>query len=80
MKNKLTDLDNHLFAAMERLNDEGLSVEQIESEARRADAIVDLADKIIENSRTKLAAAKLWGEHGAAIMPMLPKLGGPGEQ
>ncbi len=79
MKNKLGDLDNHLFAAMERLNDESLSIEDIEREAKRADALVDLADKIIENSRTKLAAAKLWGEHGAAIMPMLPKVGGPSE-
>ncbi len=79
MKNKLGDLDNHLFAAMERLNDESLSIEDIEREAKRADALVDLADKIIENSRTKLAAAKLWGEHGAAILPMLPKVGGPSE-
>ncbi len=79
MKNKLGDLDNHLFAAMERLNDESLSIEDIEREAKRADALVDMADKIIENSRTKLAAAKLWGEHGAAIMPMLPKVGGPSE-
>jgi len=36
MKNKLGDLNNHLFAALERLNDESLSVEQIETEAKRA--------------------------------------------
>lgn len=76
MKNKLGDLDNHLFAALERLGDEDLSIEDIEREAKRADAIVDVADKIIENNRTKLQAAKLWGEYGAEVMPMLPKIGG----
>lgn len=76
MKNKLGNLDDHLFMAIERLNDEGLTAEQIESEARRADAIVDLADKVIENSRTKISAARLFAEHGDKIMPMLPKIGG----
>ena len=80
MKNKLGNLDDHLFMAIERLNDEGLTAEQIESEARRADAIVDLADKVIENSRTKISAARLFAEHGDKIMPMLPKIGGPSEQ
>ncbi len=79
MKNKLGNLDDHLFAAIERLNDEGLTAEQIESEARRADAIVDLADKVIENSRTKISAARLYAERGDRIMPMLPKIGGGGE-
>lgn len=79
MKNKLGNLDDHLFMAIERLNDEGLTAEQIESEARRADAIVDLADKVIENSRTKISAARLYAEHGDRIMPMLPKIGGGGE-
>lgn len=80
MNNKLINLDDHLFMAIERLNEEDLTEEQIENEARRAEAIVALADKVIENSRTKLAAAKLWAEHGDKVMPMLPKIGGPSEQ
>lgn len=76
MKNKLGDLNNHLFAALERLGDESLTPDQIDQEAKRAVAIVAVADKIIDNADTQLKAAKLWAEHGSAIMPMLPKVGG----
>lgn len=79
MKNRMSDLNNHLFAALERLSDEGLSDDQIGTEARRADAIVSVADKIISNATLQLNAAKLWAEHGSAILPMLPKIG-TGEQ
>lgn len=75
MKNKLGDLNNHLFAALERLSDEDMTPEQIDQEAKRAAAIVGVADKIIGNANTQLTAAKLWAEHGQAIMPMLPKVG-----
>jgi len=75
MRNKLGDLNNHLFAALERLADEDMTADQIEQEAKRADAIVSVADKIIGNADLQLKAARLWADHGAAIMPMLPKIG-----
>ena len=77
MKNRMSDLNNHLFAALERLSDETLDPDQISTEAKRADAIVAVADKIIGNASLQLNAAKLWAEHGSAILPMLPKIGGP---
>ena len=55
MKNRLSDLNNHLFAQLERLADENLSAEAIESEVKRSSAIVDLADKIVDNARLTLA-------------------------
>jgi ribosomal protein L17 len=58
-KNKLSDLNDHLFAALERLNDEELTAEQIESEAKRADAIMGISDKIIANAKITLDAMKL---------------------
>jgi ribosomal protein L17 len=58
-KNKLSDLNDHLFAALERLNDEELTSEQIESEAKRADAIMGISDKIIANAKITLDAMKL---------------------
>ena len=58
-KNKLSDLNDHLFAALERLNDEDLTTEQIEAEAKRADAIIGVSDKIIGTARITLDAMKL---------------------
>lgn len=75
MKNKLGDLNNHLFAQLERLADEDLSDEKIETEARRAEAIVAIADKITGNASLQLKAAGLFAEHGERILPMLPKIG-----
>ena len=43
MKNKLSDLNDHLFAQIERLGDEDLSDEQIEKEAKRADLYTQYA-------------------------------------
>ena len=75
MKTKLSDLNEHLFMQLERLNDDDLSAEEIEREARRADAIVAIADQITDNAELKLKAAKLFAEHGSAILPMLPQIG-----
>lgn len=75
MKNKLGDLNNHLFAQLERLADETLSAEQIEHEAKRAEAIVAVADHITGVADIQLKAARLFADHGQAILPMLPQIG-----
>ena len=74
-RNKLGDLDNHLFAQLERLADENLTAEQIEQEVSRSDAIIGIADKVIGNARLKLDAAKLYATHGPSIKEMLPMIG-----
>lgn len=75
MKNKLSDLNNHLFAQLERLSEEGISAEKIEQEAKRAEAIVTVADQITRNADLQLKAAKLFADHGQAVLPMLPQIG-----
>lgn len=55
MKNKRIDLNNHLFAQIERLSEEGISAEQIENEAKRADAIVAVSDQILAAAKLELA-------------------------
>ena len=74
MANKLGDLDDHLFAALDRLRGD-LTAEQIEAEARRAGAIVDIADQVLAGAKIKIDAAKLFGAHGSQILPMLPQIG-----
>lgn len=72
MKNKLSDLNDHLFAQMERLGEEDLTAEQIEQEARRGGAMVAVADTIIRNAALQLQAAKIAFEGGADPVPYLP--------
>lgn len=64
MKNKLSDLNNHLFAQIERLGDEDLDTDQIEKEAKRGEAIVAVADQIIRNADLQFKASSLLAKHG----------------
>ena len=57
-KNTLVDLNNHLFAEMERLGDEDLKGEELEEELARAREIASVGTQIILNAKTMLDAAK----------------------
>lgn len=78
MKNKLQDLNDHLFAQLERLSEEGLSQEAIEAESKRARAIVDVSDQIVNIADMKIQAARLYASHGDRILPHLPQIGSVG--
>lgn len=58
MRNHLTDLNDHLFAEMERLSDEDLTDEQIEREIKRAKAVTSVAQAIVANGNLALRAAE----------------------
>lgn len=75
MASSLSDLNNHLFAQLERLAAGEMTSEQIDQEAKRAQAIVSVADQIITNANLQLNAAKLFANHGQSVLPMLPKIG-----
>lgn len=53
-RNKMEDLRNHLFAALERLNDEELTSEQVESEVKKAKAISGLSNALIETAKLEI--------------------------
>lgn len=77
MKNKLSDLNNHLFAQLERLGDEDLTAEQIEAEAKRSDAIVEVSEQILRNADLHLKAATLIANHGERFHDKLPMIEAP---
>ncbi|MCT3661070.1 hypothetical protein HZR00_00885 [Elizabethkingia anophelis] len=57
-RNKLSDLNDHLFAQMERLSDESMSAEQLELEIKRSKAIEGVSKQILGNSKIVLEATK----------------------
>lgn len=71
MRNKQIDLHNHLFEAIERLNDNSLSGEELDREIRRAKAVMGLANSIIDNGKLALAAAEYREEYGVSLSPVL---------
>lgn len=57
-RNKMEDLRDHLFAALERLNDEDLNQEQLEAELRKAKAISHLSGAIVETAKVEIEFIK----------------------
>jgi hypothetical protein len=73
-KNKLSDLNDHLFEQLERLNDDDLNGDELAREIDRASAMNSVAKQIVDNGRLQLSALKLQAEHfrpGAKLPPML---------
>lgn len=64
MKNTLSDLNNALFEQLERLNDEDLSADKLETEIGRSQAMVSVADRIVDNAKLQLDAVKFATENG----------------
>ncbi len=67
MKNRLTDLNDILFAQLERLTDDELTDEQISQELQRTSAVVQIADRIVDTAQLQLDAAKLISGNGGAV-------------
>ena len=72
---KLSDLNTHLFAQLDRLSAQGLTADQIDQEVKRAGAIVSIADQVVSNASTQLKAAQLFGQFGPSVLPHLPQIG-----
>ena len=65
MQNKLIDLNNHLFAQLERLSDEDIHGDNLKEEIDRAKAVSNIADKIIQNGNLSLKAVQYAQEYSA---------------
>jgi len=64
MRNTMADLNNYLFEAIERINDDSLDDEGLEREIKRSEAVTNVASAIISNAETQLKAIKHMDEYG----------------
>jgi len=71
MKNKLIDLNNHLFAQLERLSDEDNSGDKLQEEIERSKAVGSIARNIIDNARLALDAQKALGDSVRTLPAMI---------
>lgn len=53
------DLNNHLFMALERLNDESLTGDELAREIERSKAVADVASQVISNANTRIKVVSL---------------------
>lgn len=67
MKNKLADLNDHLFCQMERLSNEELKGDELKEEIERSKAVTSVAHAIIGNGKLVLEAQQRFG--GTAPAP-----------
>lgn len=80
MKNKLIDLNNHLFAQIEKLSDDDLSNDQLGMEILRSKAIADIADRIISNAELELKAQVAISEYLIKKPPLMLGIDGYEEE
>jgi hypothetical protein len=73
-KNRLSDLNDHPFAQLERLADENLTPEQIETEFKRGSADASIADQILRPATLQVQAAKIMSDHGHDPASYLPRV------
>lgn len=69
MKNRATDVADHLMAQLERLGDEDMRIEELEAEIKRASAIANIAREWTSLQRTAIDAAKVM--HETSVLPVV---------
>lgn len=67
MKNKLSDLNNHLFAQLERLGDESLTKDELDMEIQRSKAIAEVSKQVVSNASLALDAQKFKTEYANRV-------------
>jgi hypothetical protein len=66
MKNKISDLRDHLFETLERLKDDSLDLEQ---EVTRAKAIREVGAVLIESAKVEVDFINAVGGNGTGFIP-----------
>ena len=74
MKNTLGDLNNHLFAQLEKIGCEDLVGEELEEELRRTEAMAKISEQIVKNEELQFKAMKHMDEYGYERKKMVPTM------
>lgn len=61
-KNRITDLNNHLFLQLERLNNEDLKGDDLKQEIKRAKAVSGVANQLINGARVCVDGMKAFNQ------------------
>lgn len=77
MTSTLNDLNNHLFAQLDRLSEDCKTPEDIEAECQRAKAVVRIAEQIIHSSQVQLQAVTVLAQHGDRFKGMVAQIAPP---
>jgi hypothetical protein len=72
MKNRLIDLNDHLFAQLERLGDEDLNEVELATELKRANAMASVGKQIVSNAKLAFDVAKFRSEGSLIAVNGLP--------
>lgn len=64
MRNTISDLNNYLFEALEKLSDDSLDNETMDKELKRSKAITNVAKTIIDNGKLGLDVMKHLNDYG----------------
>lgn len=75
-RNKIIDLNDYLFAQLERLSDESLNEEALNKEIRRTASLTDVADRIIKGGDL-LLRARIAADNTVSGDKILPAILGP---
>ena len=75
MNNNLKSLNNYLFEAIERINDDSLDEKALDRELKKGKAVKDIAGTIIDNAKLMLDAQKHFDDMGKNIVIENPMLG-----
>lgn len=74
-RNTLSDLNNHLFEQMERLNDDELTDDGLKKEMERSKAMSNIAETIIKNADLSLQAQRFRSVYGEKdVLPRVLEL------
>lgn len=74
MNNTLGDLNNHLFAQLEKLGDDDLKGSELEAEIKRSEAMAKIGEQIIKTGELQLKAIQHMDEYGYERKKAVPEM------